>query len=169
VSFVTQPKSGATIRVPHVVIAALVAFFSFGCSGPAAPDPAGPVAITRLGPTGRALTTYSGYSQPQRFVVKDSATMALVWETIYRNVSSRPDMPLVDFTHYMVLVVALGTRPTTGWDILLDSAVAGSNGLVVYDRIGSPTGGAVLQVITAPVDVGVVPRMIGPVEFVDRF
>jgi len=94
--------------------------------------------------------------------------MAMVWETIYRTVSPRPDMPFVDFSRNMVLVVALGTRPTSGYNIVLDSAELGADGLTVYTRISSPTGG-LATVLTQPVDVGVVARSTGTVRFVDRF
>ncbi len=157
------------MRFPPFAIATLLVVSFSGCSSPAAPGPAGPVAIKRFGPTGHALTAFSGYSQPQRFVVRDSASMAMVWETIYQHVSPRPDMPLVDFTRNMILVVALGASPTTGWDILLDSALLGADGLVGHGPITSSTSGAVLPVVTSPVDVGVVPRTTGPVLFVDHF
>jgi hypothetical protein len=157
------------MRGPQLAFAALMAGTAFGCSSPTSPGQAAPVSIMRFGPSGRALTSFSGYSEPQRFVVRDSATWAMVWETIYQSVSPRPDMPPVDFTRNMVLVVALGTRPTTGWDILLDSAVLGSDGLVVYERLSSAASNTVLPVVTRPVDVGVIPRSTGPVQFVDRF
>jgi hypothetical protein len=115
------------------------------------------------------LYAFSGYDLPQRFVVRDSATMAFVWETIFTGVSPRPDMPTIDFSRYMVLVAALGARSTSGYDILLDSAASTADGLVVTVRIVSPGNRNVLQVITRPVDVGVVPRLPGPVAFNDTF
>jgi hypothetical protein len=151
-------------------ILAMCVVGAVACATPTEPAETTAVPITRFGPTGRALTAVSGYPEPQRFVVRDSATMAMVWQTIYKTVSPRPDMPLVDFNKNMVLVAALGTRSTAGHDIVLESAEFGAEGLIVYTRISAPPPGlAVAQVITQPVDVGVVPLSTGPVRFVDRF
>jgi hypothetical protein len=155
------------LRNVLVVLGAITA--AIACSNPTAPGSSGPITIQRFGPTGRSLAAFSGYDQPERFVIRDSATMAMVWETIYRGVSPRPDMPFIDFTRNMVLVVALGTRATSGYNIVLDSATLGADGLTVYARISSPGGGAILPVVTQPLDAGVVPRTTGPVRFVDRF
>jgi protease stability complex PrcB-like protein len=149
-----------------IISAAVVAA---ACSNPTAPGSPAAVVIQRFGPSGRSLAAFSGYDQPERFVIRDSATMAMVWETIYRGVSPRPDMPLVDFTRNMVLVVALGARPTSGYNIVLDSATLAADGLTVYTQISSPAGGASLPFVTQPLDAGVVPRTTGPVRFVDRF
>jgi hypothetical protein len=142
---------------------------AIACTNPTAPASTGPVSIQRFAPTSRSLAEFSGYDEPQRFVIRDSATMAMVWETIYRGVSPRPGMPLIDFTHNMVLVVALGTRPTSGYNIVLESATNGTDGLTVYARISAPSSSATLPVVTQPLDAGVVPRTTGPVRFVDRF
>ena len=139
------------------------------CANPAGPGHGVSVPIVRFGAAGRSLITLSGHDQPQQYVVRDSATMAMTWETIYRNVSPRPEMPLIDFTRHMVLVVALGARPTAGYEILLDSATLGPDGLTVNVRHISPPSGAVAPVVTQPVDVGRVRRTTGPVTFRDLY
>jgi hypothetical protein len=86
---------------------------------------------------------------------------------IYRGVSPMPDVPTVDFAKHMVLVVALGTKPTGGYQILLDSAVRTTTGLTVYVRTVPPGSASAAAVITHPVDVGVVPKSDGAVTFLD--
>ena len=138
------------------------------CANPAGPDAGGvPVPLVRFGVEGRSLIALSGHDQPQQYVVRDSATMAMTWETIYRNVTPRPSMPLIDFTRNMVLVVALGARPTSGYEILLDSATLGPDGLTVYVRRTSPRSGDAASVVTQPLDAAKIRRTTGPVTFRD--
>jgi hypothetical protein len=75
----------------------------------------------------------------------------------------------VDFGREMLVLVALGSRPTTGYGILVDSAFADGEGLLVQVRTVAPgprcgTG----QALTQPVDVARVPRSEGAVRFRDR-
>jgi hypothetical protein len=60
---------------------------------------------------------YSGFSEPVRFVVRDSAQWAVLWATAFARQITVPPLPAVDFERDMILVAALGARPSGGYDI----------------------------------------------------
>jgi hypothetical protein len=69
----------------------------------------------------------------------------------------------------MIVVAALGQRPTGGYSILVDSAQLTVESLTVTVRRVSPGNGCFLtQALTQPVDVSRLPRTDNAVEFVDR-
>lgn len=141
-----------------------------GCSASVAPaEPDRTVALVRLRPEPYPLTYYSGLDQAERMVVRDEATWGQVWVAIWRGHSPLPPVPQVDFEREMLVVVALGGRPTGGFGIFADSAFMEGEGLVIRVRTIAPgsrcfTTGA----LTQPVDVARVPRMELAVHFRDR-
>jgi hypothetical protein len=69
----------------------------------------------------------------------------------------------------MVVVVALGSRSTGGYSILIDGANEGENaGLVITVRSISPENCVVTAAFTQPVDVARLPRRDGSVVFLER-
>lgn len=110
----------------------------------------------------------SGMSSSIRAVVKDSTRFAEVWSEVVRNPTA--PRPAVDFTRYMVIVAAMGTRNSTGNTIELVSVdtIGGALNLHVALRVPGPNciaGG----VMTAPVDVARIPKSNRPVVFVDSY
>jgi protease stability complex PrcB-like protein len=83
---------------------------------------------------------YSGFGEPDRFVVRDSAQWAGVWATAFARQTPVPPLPSVDFATEMVVVAALGARPSGGYDIAIEG---------VAPEVG---GAAVRVVTTAPGD-----------------
>ena len=148
-----------------VIIAVLV----IAATGSVSDPPTGTrIPLARLSSTPLSLSFYSGIRQPERLVVRDSATWHAVWASIWSGTTPMPATPNVDFTKEMVIVAALGSRSTGGYSIVVDSAMANSAGLIVW--IGSSSPGAqcvTTQAFTAPVDVARIQRIDEPVGFVD--
>jgi hypothetical protein len=152
---------------PLLIAAALSAA---ACSQAAAPRESGlPVRVVRLRPEPYSLTYFSGLDEPQRTVVRDELAWRAAWAAIWRRHSPEPPLPHVDFKREMLVIAALGSRPTTGYGILVDSAFAEGEGLLVQIRTVAPgarcgTG----QALTQPVDVARVTRTEGAVRFRDQ-
>jgi len=153
-------------RSPLLFIA--LALGVVGCGQPLAPDPpATPVSVVRLRAEPYSFAYYSGLIEPQRLVVRDPAAWAEIWAAIWKRQSPLPELPQVDFAREMLVVVALGERPTGGYDILVDSAVATPDRLEIWIRaIASRCG--VTQALTQPVDIARLPRSEAVVRFHDR-
>jgi hypothetical protein len=161
-------KTGVPLAAFLALLLPAVVVGSSGCMSTVGPDKPQALAMQRLGPAGHSLTAFSGYSEPQGFVVHDSTTLLLVWSMIYRDFSPKPPIPSVDFTNQMIVVVALGRRPTGGYDILLDSATYGPSGVTVFfHSVGPDRSADVAQVVTQPADAGILQRVAGPIEFQD--
>jgi hypothetical protein len=109
---------------------------------------------------------YSGIPEPRRVVIRDPAAWETLWDEA-RRVGSLPPAPSVDFTRDMVLVVAMGLRPTGGYRISVDAVYRAHGGVFVVVREISPGAGAmVTQVLTAPLDLVRVPRTDEAVTFI---
>jgi protease stability complex PrcB-like protein len=127
------------------------------CGGPAAPD-------DDLPPPGEFLQSL--YFKTAREVVRDEQTWKLTWP---RLSGERSIPPAIDFAHSMVLVAALGERPTSGYFVTIDDVRVVSEGAlaaVVKESVPGP-GCGVLQVTTTPALAVVVPRISGDVTFSD--
>jgi len=126
------------------------------------------VALTRLASGSEPLTVNSGMTESTRLVVRDAATWASTWSRIW-TVKPAPPLPAIDFSREMVIVVGLGTRPTGGYSIAVESAATEAGNLNVVVRTDTPGGGCLsAQMLTSPVDVVRVPRTEATVEFRDR-
>ena len=74
---------------------------------------------------------YSGFGEPARLVVGDSAEWAARWATAFARQTSIPALPTVNFARDMVLVAALGARPSGGYDIAIEGVAPEEAGAVV--------------------------------------
>ncbi len=70
----------------------------------------------------------------------------------------------------MVVVVALGARPTGGYGILIDGASESANGgvAVIVDSSSPASDCFVSDALTQPVDIARVPVRDGAVTFVEQ-
>jgi hypothetical protein len=113
-------------------------------------------------------STYRGLTSPTRLVVLDPTTWRSVWEQLHVSVAPVPPLPSIDFAADRVLVVALGWRPTGGFDIRVDSVVTYGGGSVVFVTMTEPLGCTVTQSSTWPTHVIRVSRLLEPVVFRER-
>jgi hypothetical protein len=148
----------------------LLSLTAIACSttidGPEGPGT--PVPVTRLRPEPFSFTYNSGLRTAERLVIRDEATWQATWAAISGNITPAPPRPAIDFEREMLVVAALGERSTGGYSIIIESASATGEALTVRIHSTAPGSTCVTtQAFTQPVDVARLPRMAGPVSFVD--
>mgnify|MGYP001627120910 CR=1 FL=1 len=111
---------------------------------------------------------HCGITEPKRVVITDPKEWSEIWKQIHRGKIPIPEVPAIDFNKNMVLAVFMGQKPTSGYAIQI-TEVAHSNGEVVAKlKETAPAKGAiVLQVLTQPFQIVVVPKVDTQVRFVE--
>ena len=102
-------------------------------------------------------------------MIRDQASWQVAWANLYIGMSPIVAPPPIDFSRSTVILVALGTQPSGGYDITV-SRLARDAG-VLYVQVTSTSPGDkcfVTAVLTQPVDVVVVPHTVGRAVFVER-
>jgi hypothetical protein len=130
---------------------------------------AGRVALTRLRAEPYSFAYSSGFDEAAQLVIRDTAAWAQAWARIYARHGEAPPRPAFDPATERLVLVAIGTRATGGFSILLDSALVARDTLVVHatsSRPGQRCG--TTAALTQPVDVARVPRLEAPVRFAVR-
>jgi hypothetical protein len=110
----------------------------------------------------------SGIAAPERLVIRNEAEWQSAWNRLVANVSPQPSLPSIDFSHDMVLLAALGARPTTGYGIHI--AHVGRTSGVTYVEVRTERPGKrcrPAQRTVTPADVAVVSQFNEPVTFVE--
>lgn len=142
-----------------------------GCtrSQPATP-PGTSIPVTRFRSDSLPFAFNSGVDEPERLVVRDAAAWNSLWTRIHARQSPVPPLPSVDFTKEMVVFAALGTQPSGGYSVLIDSATeAGDGNINVTVRAGSPGPACgTTSALTEPVDLARLARRDAKVQFVER-
>ena len=90
------------------------------------------VPITQLGPNRSgprgSFTNLSGIWDSRRVVIRDNEAWLEMWKRIHSPdpthgpYSNLPRLPEIDFAREMLIVVALGARPTGSYGIIIDGA-----------------------------------------------
>jgi hypothetical protein len=137
-----------------------------------------PVPITPLAPKPcptcaprQSFTAYSGIGESLRMVIRDRDAWRDIWKEIhspkgYGSGTELPPLPEIDFSREMVVVAALGARPSSGYSIIVDRAYERDDRLEIAVRTTSPGKGCMaLAVVTAPVDVVRLPKTDRSVVF----
>ncbi|HEX2780360.1 MAG TPA: protease complex subunit PrcB family protein [Gemmatimonadaceae bacterium] len=115
------------------------------------------------------FAVYSGYSDSARVVVRNESQWREVWARIAGNATPAPEAPEIDFNTEMVLVAAMGTKPSGGWAIRIDRVARRGNNAWAEVTSQQPGSGCMTSAaFTAPLDVVVVQRTPGKVVFVER-
>jgi hypothetical protein len=123
-----------------------------------------PLPIERITPPGGEW--HSGLTDPTRRVIRDAKTFETVWASAYGSNSA---LPAVDFTREAVVVVAMGTKGSGGFSILVrEVTVHGQRVEVAVDLVGPGSGCGVPWVVTQPTDMVTMPAPIGMTEFRDQ-
>ena len=119
----------------------------------------------RLPVTEILRTEPTGVTDQVRLVVRDSTHWAHVWKRLNTNFFPSPATPRVDFSEHVVVVAALGSRPTTGYAVTIDSVVKEWRVTRVYVRSTTPGSNCVVGIaFTSPVHVVRIPRT-SPIVF----
>ena len=137
-------------------------------SSRAIPDGAMSVPIRRDEGAVTIFQGNSGMMDSARLVIRNAAEWRRTWTQLVGHVTPAPETPQVDFTKEMVIVAAMGMRPTAG-NMIRIARVGRSSG-VTYVEVESETPGMrckSAQMMTAPADVVLVPNISEPVAFVE--
>ena len=111
----------------------------------------------------------SGFGESDRFVVRDSVHWARVWDTAFARQAPVPPLPAVDFATEMVVVAALGTRPSGGYDIVIEGMASEAGGAAVLVATTAPGDDCfTTAAITEPVVMVRVGTVAGPIRFHER-
>jgi len=103
-------------------------------------------------------SSYTGITDARLSVISDSAAWQAAWSEMFGTLAPQPPAPVVDFAAQSVLLVALGSRPTGGYSIRIDSVAHSATQNVVFVTDTSPGSGClVTQAITTPVEAVVTP------------
>jgi hypothetical protein len=111
-------------------------------------------------------SAFDGPSEGVRQVVRDSVEWRKAWvDTRRAPTDSTP--PPVDFKKQMVIIAGMGSVPSTGYELFIDSVTTVEWGTLIYVRSTNTAGCVVGGLVTQPVDVVRVPRTTLPVQFVE--
>ncbi len=103
---------------------------------------------------------HSGIEEKRLEVVRDQASWSRLWSEIHRGQDPAPPAPAVDFSKEMLIVAALGTRPTGGFGVKVRSVSTQGDRLeVVVLEPCPPQGAMVTAALTQPVEVVRVARL----------
>lgn len=141
-----------------------------GCQSATTPAPRSTTAVTdQTDPIVRLYAAkHSAYEMAEETVVRDRAAWEATWRQLHNGLAADPP-PAVDFTRDMVVLVAVGQRPTGGTSVRVDGVAAAPGGAVVRYTVTEPGEGCMsTQVLTAPVEVVRVARVAGAVRFERR-
>jgi hypothetical protein len=128
------------------------------CAAPAAPTQAVEV-------TGAEQNDDSNLSAPGTFVIRDAAELRRVWTELFGDRPARP-LPAIDFSRHMLVIVAIGEQPTSGFQVRIGRAERTPRGIVVHVTVLRPGPDCVVnQVITRPVGIARLPQTDRPVRF----
>jgi hypothetical protein len=132
--------------------------------------PPGPnIPVVRLRAEPYSFEFYSGLNTPARLVVRDPAAWQSLWVQIYQRRFPVPPVPAIDFSREMLIVVALGSRSSGGYVILIDRASGEGADVTIAVRSISPGPRCgVTGALTQPVDIARLPRRDGEVRFLEQ-
>jgi hypothetical protein len=162
-------------------LAVLAALSTLACGGnpasrcsqqePPTPPPlsgyATPIFLIPLNPYGWDADQ-SGYSERTRLVVDNQADWEQAWARLMGSRTAVPSVFPVDFTNQIVVVAAMGTRPSAGYSILINGAASDDQALRISVAELSPGPSCVVAaVLSQPVTAASLPRSSGHVEFVE--
>jgi len=148
---------------------ALIALLVAGaCSHPSSPTAKTPLSMVRFRGEPSSFVAFSRFDAPQNYVVRERDEWLRTWVMLFPGgpTSLPPPLPDVDFSREMVVVAALGSRPSSGFEIVFTGA-AETDGVVTMEletRTPSPRC-VTATVITAPADIARIPRRNGQVLF----
>ena len=125
--------------------------------------------LARLRDGSVAFSLYTGVGDSLRAVVRDTLIWRQLWERINQPFFPRPALPPIDFRREMVVVAALGKRPSAGYDVVIEGVEQDSIGIEVALRRNAPAPGCpVSAVMTQPLDLARIPASDQPVRFRER-
>ena len=112
---------------------------------------------------------YTGVDEPLRAIIRTQSEWREVWGRLAAGTIPPPEPPAVDFERRMVIMAALGVKPTGGYAIEIEDVRATPDSLYITVFETSPGPGCITtQAFTAPVAVVAVERHPGEPVFRER-
>lgn len=112
---------------------------------------------------------YSGLRERERLVIRRPGEWGAAWQRITAASFPARPLPPVDFSRELVVLAAMGERPTGGYSITIDGVFEARGRLYVQVRETSPGRNCIVtEALTQPIDAVRVPRHDGTVAFVER-
>ena len=107
---------------------------------------------------------------PFRLVIRNRNEFSEFWKGLVARVPPgqwAPSLPEIDFAKEMIIVAAMGERPSSGYSIIIDGVceVDGHVEVFVTSQEGGASCGAVMGVMTAPADAVRIPQTDLPIVF----
>jgi hypothetical protein len=96
---------------------------------------------------------YGNIVEGTQTVLRDEEAYASFWERLHTDQSSVPERPDVDFEEKVVVGIVLGQRPTGGYSVEIDAALASDDGgemQVTFTETVPGDGCIVTQALTSP-------------------
>jgi PrcB C-terminal len=114
-------------------------------------------------------TAYSGFDQEARLVVRDLSGWNDVWSIAFARHTPTPPRPAIDFATEMVVVAALGSRPSGGYGIAIEGVSPETGGVEIDVVTTSPGSGCIVTgALTQPVMMIRMAAADGAVRFRNR-
>ena len=113
----------------------------------------------------RSFVEISGIEEPLRVVIRDQDAWRDIWKRITSPNRELPSLPEIDFSSEMIVVVALGTKPSSGYGIIVDRAFERDDKLEIVVRSLSQKHCGVWPMMTSPADIVRLPKTMRPVVF----
>lgn len=108
----------------------------------------------------------NGLTERSALVIRDVEAWANIWDRIHTIRRPKPPLPDVDFARKMVILVALGRRPSSGYSVEISSATQSDGKIHVDIKTTLPGDECIVSnAMTFPVDIAVLPRYEGDIEF----
>lgn len=113
-----------------------------------------------------SLVTNSRILEPRRVIARDSESFKQLW---LEHTGQADQIPDVDFEQEMVLGVFLGEQPTGGYLIQIEKIETVNQRLQVYLTLQEPNPeNMVIQMLTAPAHLVLLPVTDLPIDFIDQ-
>jgi hypothetical protein len=94
---------------------------------------------------------YSGWTREGGAFITSHAAFASLWNKIWSTRLTPPPLPVVNFEHQIVLGMGMGTQPTGGFSVRVESVRREGNTLFVeYSRRHPEEGSTVTESMTSP-------------------
>jgi hypothetical protein len=115
-----------------------------------------------------AKGAFSGIQEPKQEVIQDSAAWERAKTQLTAGVKGGQNMPEVDFTKEMVILVTLGRKNTGGYSIQVTKVESiGDKLRITVARTSPPPGAMAILALTAPFEAVAVPKSGLTPEFVE--
>lgn len=161
-------ETAASIALPALLAAVVLAAGGCGLvSVTGVPADATVVPDDRVEPLLEGAS--GGLDEPAREVIRTPEVWANAWQDLHEGRSPVPERPSVDFDRSMVVLAAMGSQRTGGYDIEVEAVHRQGETLYLVVRETSPGDRCgVTQAFTTPTTAVRVPRVDGDVEFVEK-